>query len=108
MSRPKTPIERTEYKRRQPSSTGRRREEKEEYERTIPGRRTPEPEKKTERIVNEDEQLKAVNNREDNAQSRHDTPRNEDELKSSNEDGNERLEASDDNAEVNPRLRKVN
>jgi hypothetical protein len=78
----------------------------EEYERTIPGRTTPEPERKRGRIVNEDEQLKAVNIREDNAQSQPADPKNEPEVQSSPE--NVRLEAPDDNSEVNPRLRKVN
>lgn len=105
MSRPKTPVERTENKNKQPSGPSRKRG-MEGYERTIPGRRTPEPERKRDRIVNEDEQLKAVNIREDNAQSQPTDLENEPDVQSSPE--NERLEAPDDNSEVNPRLRKVN
>jgi hypothetical protein len=105
MSRPKTPVERTENKNKQPSVPNRKRRT-EDHERTIPGRRTPEPERKRDRIVNEDEQLKAVNNREDNAQSQPAGLEHEPEVQSSPE--NIRLEAPDDNSEVNPRLRKVN
>ena len=70
MNRPKNPTGAKERKRTKPSSKTRRREEREEFERTIPGREAPEIEKKHDRVVNEDEQLKVVNQNEDNAQSR--------------------------------------
>ena len=75
MNRPKNPTRTEEKKRTKPSLRTRRREEREEFERTIPGRRTPETEKQHDRVVNEDEQLKVVNQREDNAQSRKPLPK---------------------------------
>ncbi len=104
MSRPKTPVERTENKNRPSGPNGKGKTDG--YERIIPERRAPEPERKRERLVNEDEQLKAVNVREDNAQSQTAEMEHEPEAKPSGE--TIRLEAPDDNSEVNPRLRKVN
>ena len=103
MSRPKTPVEKTENKNRPSGPNGKNNTEA--YERTISERRAPEPERKRHRLVNEDEQLKAVNVREDNAQSQS-PAEHEPEAKSSEE--TIRLEAPDDSGEVNPRLRKVN
>jgi hypothetical protein len=107
MSRPKNPSGTKEKKRTTPSLRTRHREEREEFERTIPGRRGPEIEKKHERVVNEDEQLKVVNQSEDNAQSRKTTAEDE-ESRADGSKENERLEAADDNNEVNPRSPKVN
>ena len=69
MSRPKNPTGASTRQTAKPSPKTRHREEHEEFERTIPGRRTPLAEKKHGRVVNEDEQLKVVNQREDNAQT---------------------------------------
>ena len=107
MNRPKNPTGSKERKRTKTSLRTRHREEREEFERTIPGRRTPEIEKKHDRVVNEDEQLKVVNQSEDNAQSRKATSENE-EAPADGSKENERLEAADDNNEVNPRSPKVN
>ena len=107
MNRPKNPTGAEERKRTKPSLRSRRREEREEIERTIPGRRGPEIEKKHDRVVNEDEQLKVVNQSEDNAQSRNATSENEESPADGSKE-NERLEAADDNNEVNPRSPKVN
>ena len=107
MSRPKNPTGTSERKRKRPTLRTRHREEREEFERTIPGRRTPEIEKKHDRVVNEDEQLKVVNQSEDNAQSRNATSENEEGPADGSKE-NERLEAPDDNNEVNPRAPKVN
>jgi hypothetical protein len=107
MNRPKNPTETTQRKRTKPTPGTRHREEHVEFERSIPGRKTPESEKQHDRVVNEDEQLKVVNQREDNAQSRDTTSENA----TSRADGsneNERLEAADDNNEVHPRSPKVN
>ena len=46
MSRPKNPTGTSDRKRNRPVPKTRHREEHEEFERTIPGRRTPEIEKK--------------------------------------------------------------
>lgn len=101
MRRPNNPEERSRPERKKPANESRR---DFETERTIPGRRNGEPERKREKIVNEDEQLKDVNQREANAQSvdaqdnsQRDWPTADD----------VRLEAPDDNAEVDPRPRKV-
>ena len=67
----------------------------------------PETEKQHDRVVNEDEQLKVVNQREDNAQSRKATFRKRRKRAGGSKE-NERLEAADDNNEVNPRSPKVN
>ena len=109
MSRPKNPSEK-----RSPRTRSER-ANREEYERTIPGsRKTPEYEKQHARVLNEDEQNKVVNRREDNAQAHeemynHDDSSyhhdNSDDRPSENQ--NDRLEAGDDNSEVNPRPRKV-
>ena len=107
MSRPKNPTGASTRQAAKPSPKTRHREEHEEFERTIPGRRTPLAEKKHDRVVNEDEQLKVVNHREDNAQTpKVDSDKEEGRADGSNE--NERLEAADDNNEVNPRSPKVN
>ncbi len=63
----------TEKRRRSAANKG----NTEDSQRTIPGKRTPEYERLNNRVVNEDEQQKAVNNSEDNAQSS-ESPRNED------------------------------
>jgi hypothetical protein len=107
MSRPKNPTGIKERKRTKPSLRTRQREEREEFERTIPGRRGPEIEKKHDQVVNEEEQMKVVNQREDNAQSRK-APSEDEESRADGSKENERLEAADDNSEVNPRSRKVN
>ncbi len=104
MNEPRNPTERSAKKREQPSSNGRKREA--EQDRTLPGRRSPGNEKERERVVNEDEQLKVVNNREDNAQATNTRPK-ETPPPVSQENENERLEAGDDNSEVNPRQPKV-
>jgi hypothetical protein len=107
MNRPKNPAGTAERRRKRPSPRTRHSEEHEEFERSIPGRRTPEIEKQRDRVVNEDEQLKVVNQREDNAQSRKETSENS-EGRADGSKENERLEAADDNSEVNPRSPKVN
>ena len=107
MNRPKNPTGTKERKKTKPSLKTVRREEREEFERTIPGRRGPEIEKKHDRVVNEEEQLKVVNQSEDNAQSPNVTSENE-ESRADGSKENERLEAADDNNEVNPRSPKVN
>jgi hypothetical protein len=107
MRRPKNPTGTAERKRNRPTPRTRHSEEHEEFERTIPGRRAPEIEKKHDRVVNEDEQLKVVNQSEDNAQSPKVTSENEESPVDGSKE-NERLEAADDNNEVNPRSPKVN
>ena len=107
MNRPKNPTAPSERKRSRPSPRTRHIEEHEEFERSIPGRRTPEIELQQDRAVNEDEQLKVVNQREDNAQSRKETSENE-EGRADGSKENERIEAGDDNNEVHPRSPKVN
>lgn len=104
MKGPRNPTERSARKRDQPSTKTRTRDTE---DRTLPGRRSPGNEKERERVVNEDEQLKVVNNREDNAQSA-DISRAADNRPVSHENESERLEAGDDNSEVNPRPPKVN
>ncbi|HEX6222794.1 MAG TPA: hypothetical protein VFZ52_00190 [Chryseolinea sp.] len=107
MSRPKNPTGASIRQTAKPSPKTRPRKEDEEFQRTIPGRRNPQAEKQHDRVVNEDEQLKVVNQREDNAQSRKvNSEKEEGRADGSNE--NERLEAADDNNEVNPRSPKVN
>jgi hypothetical protein len=113
MSRPKNPTEKVARKRNRPSPRTRQREDHDDYTRTIPGRRTPENERRSERVVNEDEQLKVVNEREDNAQSRDNATasgqRSETETNRTDQPHeNERVEAGDDNNEVHPREPKVN
>ena len=103
MNGPRNPTERSARKRDQPSPKTRSRDAE---DRTLPGRRSPGNEKQRDRVVNEEEQLKVVNNREDNAQSVNTSPPEEDRTGSQNE--NERLEAGYDNSEVNPRPPKVN
>ena len=107
MKRPKNPNGTAERKRTRPSSRTRHHEEHEEFERSIPASRTNETGKKHDRVVNEDEQLKVVNQSEDNAQSRKVSSENE-ERRADLSKENERLEAADDNNEVNPRSPKVN
>lgn len=107
MNRPKNPGGTAERKRTRPSPRTRHSEEHEEFQRSTPGRRTPETGKKHDRVVNEDEQLKVVNQREDNAQSQKETSENA-ESRADGSKENERLEAADDNNEVNPRSPKVN
>jgi hypothetical protein len=108
MSRPKNPTGNKVRSRNQPSSRAER-HGNEDFDGTVPGRRSPEYEKQHARVLNEDEQNKVVNRREDNAQtsteaSSHDV----DSFDRPNENQNDRLEAGDDNNEVNPRPRKVN
>jgi hypothetical protein len=83
-----------------------------EHDRTIPGKRNPEYEKTHARTVNEDEQLKVVNNREDNAQSSREPEPVTNETNSSVAEGiqdeNDRVEAGDDQSETNNRSPKVN
>lgn len=107
MSRPKRPIERERTK-KEPSSKARSPERPEEDERTVPGRRTPEYVKQEERVVNEDEQLKATNYREDNAQTTSERSQEDSHMNQPLESQNERIEAGDDYSEVDPRPRKVN
>ena len=106
MNRPKNPIGTVERNRTKPAPKSRPRTEKEELERSTPVRRNPESEKR-DRVVNEDEQLKVVNQSEDNAQSRKPTSENE-ESRADGSKENERIEGADDNSEVNPRSPKVN
>lgn len=111
MNRQKNPTETTGRKRKGPSSKTRKSDHKEESDRTIPGKRTPSVEKQHDRVVNEDEQLKTVNNSEDNAQTppRVENPTSDrDTSDRPKENENERLEAANDNNEVNPRPPKVN
>ena len=109
MNRPKNPSENIKRERSQPSAKTREHERGDEFERSIPGKRTPEYVKQHDRTVNEDEQQKVVNVREDNAQSTPEPQRNEtNESSGTAENQNDRLEAGDDNNEVNPRPRKVN
>jgi hypothetical protein len=107
MKRPNDPSEKVAKKRNHPSARTRKGEP--EPERTVPSRRSPVVEKQRERIVNEEEQLKAVNNREDNAQSTSGTlPQEETPPAGPQDNESERLEAGYDNSEVNPRPPKVN
>ena len=105
MKGPRNPTDRTARTGDRPSPKTSTRRDAED--RTLPGRRSPGNEKQRERVVNEDEQLKVVNNREDNAQSVNTSPPEEN-RSSSQENENERLEAGYDNSEVNPRPPKVN
>jgi hypothetical protein len=104
MSRPKNPTEKVR-KRNHPSSRSKRHEA--DQDRSLPSRKSPTIEKQRERIVNEDEQLKAVNNREDNAQSPSPVPQEENMPAPALDNENERLEAGYDSSEVNPRPPKV-
>jgi hypothetical protein len=97
MNGPRNPTERSPGKKDQPSPKSRTR--------TTESSAT---EKQRERIVNEDEQLKVVNNREDNAQSRGAQTQEENEPAVSPENESDTLEAGYDNSEVNPRPQKVN
>ena len=106
MNRPKNPTGTVDRNRTKPAPKSRPRKENEELKRSTPVRRNPESEKR-DRVVNEDEQLKVVNQREDNAQSRKPVSENEGALPDGSNE-NERLEAADDNNEVNPRSPKVN
>jgi hypothetical protein len=106
MHTPKNPTERSAKKRTHPEP--KTRSQKTDQDRTLPGRRSPANEKQRERIVNEDEQLKVVNNREDNAQSSGPPPGGENQNTAAHESDNERLEAGYDNSEWNPRPPKVN
>jgi len=106
MNRPKNPTGSVDRNRTRPSPKSRQRKENEELEKSIPVRKNPESEKR-DRVVNEDEQLKVVNQREDNAQSRKPVSENEGALPDESNE-NERLEAADDNNEINPRSPKVN
>jgi hypothetical protein len=109
MNRSKKPSEKTERKRSKPTSKTRQRENHDEFQRIIPARRTPVAEKERERIVNEDEQLKDVNYREDNAPSRAENVSDKENAPSApQENENERIEAGNDNNEVHPRPPKVN
>jgi hypothetical protein len=105
MNGPRNPTERSRGRNDQPPKSRKRTAAN---ERTLPGRHSPATEKQREKIVNEDEQLKVVNNREDNAQSRGTQPQEEHERTASSENESERLEAAYDNSEVNPRPPKVN
>jgi len=108
MNRQKNPTEKTGRTRKGPSSKTKKRDT-DESERTIPGKRTPTVEKQRERMVNEDEQLKTVNNIEDNAQTPAKAETSENDKDTSDRpQENERLEAGNDNNEVNPRPPKVN
>lgn len=106
MDTPRNPTERSARKRANPSPKTRTRDT--DHERTLPGRQSPANEKQRERIVNEDEQLKVVNNREDNAQSPSSPVDSNNQDTPSRESNNERLEAGYDNSEVDPRPPKVN
>ena len=106
MKGPRNPKERSSGRKDQPSPKSRT--STAESDRALPGRPSPATEKQRERIVNEDEQLKVVNNREDNAQSRGTQPYEENVRTASPENESERLEAGYDNSEVNPRPPKVN
>lgn len=106
MNGPRNPTERSAGKRDQPSPKTRKGGA--DQDRTLPGRRSTATEKQRERIVNQDEQLKVVNNREDNAQSASPAPAEENQPASSGETNNERIEAGYDNSEVHPRPPKVN
>jgi hypothetical protein len=106
MNGPRNPTERSQGKKDQPSPKSRARTA--ESDRTLPSRHSTATEKQRERIVNEDEQMKVVNNREDNAQSRGTQPQEENEPAASPENESDRLEAGYDNSEVNPRPQKVN
>ena len=84
-----------------------------EYDRTVPGRKNPAYEKTNARAVNEDEQRKVVNHQEDNAQSV--TPSFMGEEGATNaaipegiQDEKERLEAGEDQSELNNRSPKAN
>lgn len=101
MRRPNNPDEKLRPERKQPTNESRR---DTQNEREIPGRRTGDPERKREKIVNEDEQLKDVNQREVNAQSTDEQENSQREFPTADD---VRLEAPDDNAEVDPRPRKV-
>jgi hypothetical protein len=107
MDKQRNPTERAARKRSGPSPQTRVRDT--EHDRTLPGRHSPANEKQRARIVNEDEQLKVVNNREDNAQSSSPPADSADQQgTASHESDNERIEAGYDNSEVNPRPPKVN
>jgi hypothetical protein len=115
MSRPKetTKKETTKKSPRSPSRE-QRGPNKNEHDRSTPGRRNPEYEKLHSRAVNEDEQLKIVNNREDNAQSssnnnrKTETDATNSSIPEGVQDENDRVEAGDDQSEVNNRSPKVN
>jgi hypothetical protein len=104
MNRPKKPAEKNA--RKESSQPSRRRDD--QFNRTIPDSKLPTVERQRERIVNEDEQLKTVNNREDNAQAPEPTNVRDDERASApQKNENDRIEAGYDNSEVNPRPPKV-
>jgi hypothetical protein len=84
-----------------------------ENDRSVPGRRNPAYEKIQARAVNEDEQRKVVNQWEDNAQSVSPSSRNEEgatnaAIPEGIQDEKERLEAGEDQSELNNRLPKAN
>jgi hypothetical protein len=86
---------------------------RDEYDRTIPGRRNAVYEKTRARAVNEDEQRKVVNHQEDNVQS--DTPTSRSEEGPTNaaipegiQDEKERMEAGEDQSELSNRSPKAN
>jgi hypothetical protein len=84
-----------------------------EHDRSIPDRKNPEYEKIHSRAVNEDEQLKVVNQREDNAQSSPENSKAENDRTNSSiaegiQDENERMEAGDDQSDSDSRSPKVN
>lgn len=109
MNRTKNPSEKIRRERIHASGQPAEREREPEVQRSIPGKRNPEYVKQHDRAVNEDEQEKVVNVREDNAQSDPEPQTNEvDDSTGTSENQNDRLEAGDDNSEVNPRPRKVN
>lgn len=101
MRRPNKPEEQLKPERKQPVNESRRAQN---ADRTIPGRRNVEPARKHEKIVNEDEQLKDVNQREVNAQTKDNSESAQRDLPTADD---VRLEAPDDNAEVDPRPREV-
>lgn len=111
MNRPKENTKKSAPRSKTPRE--RRGPNRNEDDRTIPGRRNPEYEKIHSRAVNEDEQLKVVNTREDNAQSPPDNSKEENKPTNSSvpegiQDENERVEAGDDQSDVNDRSPKVN
>lgn len=100
---------------RQPSAPNK--QNPEDLDRPGPGRRTSEYDRQSSRGLNTDQQRKVVNERDPNAQSQDSNPRNDnttDSTESSSrsevpsDNSNERIEAPDDQNEVNPRSPKVN
>lgn len=109
MNRPKDPSQKVQRERSQPSFQVRKARHPDDFERTIPGKRTPHFDKQYDRVVNTDEQQKIVNEKDDNVQTSQDPPVNNVEKKNwLSENENERLEAGNDNNEVNARPKDVN